>query len=895
MRHVGVSLVFGWFTSCRTVVLLATFLLFGLAAASAAEDWPQLKYDGRRSGNVPGRSVTVPLGLIGAVPLTDAVFTAPVVADGRVYVVDGAGVAFCLNAATLRILWQVPTRAAERNCNNVSSPAIAGRYLHFGTTTGSYYVLDTANGMVVKEIVCGEPIFASPVVGKDRVYFVTLGTRVYALQPDGTLCWTWDFVRETLGFSGNRWSGADWYQHLGGKVTPAEQFLCTRDPAIDGQMLVVPAGGSVVWLKDNGSGPQVQCVYRPGTPTFGLSVGESGEVYRQWHFLDNAGRVDILRLRDGKVQTEGYVHGTMTGSGAPSKPVPESGLVSFCSVSLRGRHVYRCRPEENFGCCRHCLDRGSTESLGGYPSIATPMLLRDQAVYGGLDGRLYVVPLSGGREVWSFPTAFGKAISAPVAVCDGRVYFGCEDGYLYALGPQGKAALPTKDLQLWKVRSPLRSELGDSKHDWFTNFGNWGNTTVSDQAVRPPFSIRWTRRYEGTVKHFSTCGAGRMYTHTAEGQIFAVEQETGRLLWRRYWPGVYVSYTAPLYYKGRLLVPQAGLEKCRLRCLDAATGDLLWEAPFAGSPSWNRQLPPIVCNHLVIYPFGTGKYAPKGTGETMTWLFGHGNISFPASHKPLVRAWELDTGRMIWQQDFSAHGCGGDDAGLCLLDGTLYYSCFFGPSPATRRGAEGSQGITAALDPATGQVRWLTSKYSLQGGCTISGKDGRLYLGGFAGRKVTCLDARDGSLVWESDPVARVGNVVLVGERFLFAHADKTCGYLIDKNTGTILTTLTRGYKCTRFTLADPYLLGSNLDVYDLSDIHGIKLISSGPRLDPSECAGAMVSNGRVFYTSHGSGLQVSLHYGAEAISSASADLWSDKAASSTHLRSAGWIPTRKR
>ena len=40
--------------------------------------------------------------------------------------------------------------------------------------------------------------------------------------------------------------------------------------------------------------------------------------------------------------------------------------------------------------------------------------------------------------------------------------------------------------------------------------------------------------------------------HTAEGQIFAVEQETGRLLWRRYNPHVYLSFTAPLLEVNRV-------------------------------------------------------------------------------------------------------------------------------------------------------------------------------------------------------------------------------------------------------------------------------------------------------------------------------------------------------
>lgn len=140
--------------------------------------------------------MTVPLGLAGAVPLTDAVFTAPVVKDGRICVVDGADVDFGIDADSLRVAWKRATRGGGANCNNVSSPAIAGDYLHFGTMAGSYYVLSLADGEVIREIRCGEPIFASSVVANSRVYFVTLGSQVCALQPDGKVCWKWDYVCE---------------------------------------------------------------------------------------------------------------------------------------------------------------------------------------------------------------------------------------------------------------------------------------------------------------------------------------------------------------------------------------------------------------------------------------------------------------------------------------------------------------------------------------------------------------------------------------------------------------------------------------------------------------------------------------------------------------------------
>ncbi len=870
--------------------LSAALALALVANAGGGESWPQLKHDSRHSGDVPGCAVATPLGLAAAAPLTDAVFTAPVVADGRVYAVDGSGVAFCLDATTLKVMWKVETRGGKANCNNVSSPALAGRYLHFGTMAGSYYVLDAASGAVVKEIACGEPVFSAPVAGEDRVYFATLGSRVHALKPDGTVCWTWDYVREKLGFAGDRWSGEAWAKHKGGRVTWRDQFLCSRDIALHGKTLVIPAGGQIVWLEDAGDKAELRLAgtvpgYKggEGPAAFGLSLDEAGAAYVQWHRRDNTGRVECLRLRDGKLEAEA-VPGTLVRNDLP-------GLLSFSSVSLRGRQVYRCRPEEGFGLCEHAPGQDPPRVLCPAASIAPPIILRDAAVYGSLDGSLHVVPLSGTGAAWAFKTAFGKAISAPVAVCDGRIYFGCEDGYLYALGPGGTAPLPTQELGLSRIRSPLTSKLADARYDWPTNFGDQGNTNANDQGLAPPFRLRWIRRFEGSFKHLPVCGGGRMYTHTAEGQVFAVEQETGRLLWRAFFPGAHVSYTSPLYHNERLLVPHAGLERSRLLCLDAATGKVLWEAPFTGSPSWSRQQPPVVHKGLAIYMFGTGQYRPKGTGifvfsgkgdptpegkpDIMSWLYSHDNSRYPEDHRALVRAWDIETGKEAWTAEFTEHGSGGDDAGLCLMGDRLYYSCFFGYA-ARLKGQPGPTGVTAALDPATGKVLWLTTKHSVTGGCTVSAKDGRLYLGGYNAadsqngpRHVWCLDARDGSLVWESEPVTKAINVVTVGQKLLFAYSYGGDGFLLDKATGKIISKFNKKTACTRFTLSEPYLLGANMDVLDTAE--GQALVSSGPAVDCRECVGAVVSNGRIFYTTQASGLQASQACGAEAASSAPA------------------------
>ncbi len=870
----------------KQLVLLLPLLL-GATSASGDTGWGQLQGDALRSGNAPSVHIPANLGLLGAVPMTDGIYAAPAVDGTTVYVVDGSGVVRALSTETLEVQWTFATRGGPGNVNNVSSPAIVGPYLHVGTMAGYYYVLNRENGEVVCELDCREPIFSAPAVGAKRVYFATLGAQVYAVEPNGTVAWVWDFVEEVVDFQGDRWRGQDWLKARGGRVTWRDHFVCSRDICLVDETVVVPAGGRTVFLDDAGTSASLKAVGempsyhgREYPATFGQSADAAGNVYVQWHRRDNAGRLEVLRLAGDGIETR-VVPGTETYVSRPD-------LLGLASVSVREGDVYRVRPQQGFGLCRHATGAEKPEVLCPAPSICPPVLTRAHALYGGLDGRLYVVPLDGGRAS-SYATAFGAPVSAPLAVAGGRVYVGSEDGYLYVFGPGGNAPLPTKSLGIERVRSPLTGPMADPKYDWYTNYGDFRSTNATDQDLKLPLRMRWVRRLAGTVKHLPVCGGGRFYVHTAEGQILALEQDTGRLLWRRYWPGVFLSFTSPLYVEGKLLVPQAGLKKSYVRCLDAATGELLWEAPFTGSPSWSRQFPPVVHGNLAIYASGSGDYAAQGSEkafvfrgdpvpasdgrEVMSFIYTNDNPFYQRNNRPLLWAWDLETGELVWQRDFSEYGRGGNDCGICLLDGKLFYSTFFGYS-ATQRARRGlpseHNGLTACLDPNTGEAIWITTKYFVTAKCTLSARDGRLYLGGHnrasentGDRFVWCLDADDGSLIWQSDPVTSALNVVTVGERFIFSNALRGQGNVFDRATGKVHAAVGHNYACCRFTLCEPYVLGANMDVMDLSD--GGKLVSTGPAVDSRECLGAVVSNGRIFYISQASGFLVSQTYGAEA------------------------------
>jgi outer membrane protein assembly factor BamB len=885
--------------------MLRLTLLF-LATTALAEDWPQFMFNAAHSGNAAAVDLDVEkLGLQGAVAMTDGIYTSPVVAGGKVYVVDGSGCAACFDAATLKEVWRFQSKGGKQNVNNVSSPAIAGKHLHFGTTAGIHYVLDRETGAVVKEIDCGEPIFSTPVVAKDRVYVATLGAQVLALTHAGEQQWKWDFVKEVVGFDGNRWSGEAWAKFCeermlktlkpgakptssDGRVNWKDHFVCSRDIClIKGNVIVIPAGGRTLFLEDTGAAPKLKATGeipdwsgKEYPATFGQSADDDGNVYVQWHRRDNAGRVDIMRLEGDTLKVGEFVAGTETN-------IRMDGLLSFSPVAIRGSDVFRVKPETDRGLIRHNMSTKEMKTLSGAGSICPPVLTKSHAIFGCFDGSVKVVPLDGGKTMEL--KTLNASITAPVAVADGRIYVPSEDGSLY-LFVSKPATTQTEFLGplVSSIRSPLTGKLADAKYDWYTNYGNFAGTNSNDQQLAPPLRMRWARRLEGTVKHLPVCGGGRLYTHTAEGQIIAVEQDTGRLVWRKWWPDVYLSFTSPLYIDGKLLIPQAGMKKSFVRCLDAATGKMLWEAPFTGSPSWSRQFPPVVSGKVAIYASGTGDYAAQGSEkpwtfggdlvkpadgrEVMSFIYSNDNPYYPKNHHPRVWAWDLETGKVVWEKDFFEQGRGGNDCGICVLDGKLYYSVFFGYDAETkrRRGLPvENNGLTCCIDPQTGKILWQTNEYYVTAKCTLSARDGKLYIGGYnkasAGtedRHVWCLDANTGKLIWKSDAVTSALNVVSVGERFIFSNALRGKGNIFDRETGKVTYSILTNYACCRFTMSEPYVLGANMDMIDLSQDG--KLVSTGPAIDSRECLGAVVSNGRIFYTSQASGFVVSQTYGPE-------------------------------
>jgi len=67
---------------------------------------------------------------------------------------------------------------------------------------------------------------------------------------------------------------------------------------------------------------------------------------------------------------------------------------------------------------------------------SSPVICGDKVVVGGNDGRLYVLRLSDGTEVWS--REIGAGIGGAPAVARGVIVVAAQDGGVYAFGEDDK-------------------------------------------------------------------------------------------------------------------------------------------------------------------------------------------------------------------------------------------------------------------------------------------------------------------------------------------------------------------------------------------------------------------------------------------------------------------------
>jgi alcohol dehydrogenase (cytochrome c) len=323
-------------------------------------------------------------------------------------------------------------------------------------------------------------------------------------------------------------------------------------------------------------------------------------------------------------------------------------------------------------------------------------------------------------------------------------------------------------------------------HNWLMYYGNYQGWRYSPlQQINTTnvqrLAVKWTFRTGSGDENFQVTPLvvdGIMYLTNQRNEIFALQAETGKILWRYTYFHVEFSPQMPGRVWGRAQhrgVAVAGgkvflaTQDAYLVALDAKSGEVLWKTQ-AGDYEEGHGFtsPPLIVKDKAILGIFTGEKPTRGfidaydieTGKRV-WRF----YTVPGPGEPGHETWGGDS----WQ-----YGCG-----PAWLPGTydaelhLVYMGTGNPCPMfsgdERPGDNLYTDAIVALDPETGALRWhfqviphdrwdydAMNELVLVDMAAVDGKPVKALLQANKNGYVYAIDRTDGRLLYAKPFVARI-------------------------------------------------------------------------------------------------------------------------------------------
>jgi outer membrane protein assembly factor BamB len=175
---------------------------------------------------------------------------------------------------------------------------------------------------------------------------------------------------------------------------------------------------------------------------------------------------------------------------------------------------------------------------------SSPAVVNGLVFFGSNDGSLYAVDAASGVRKWAF--ASKSRIPSSPAVVNGVVYFGSYDGNFYALSVEtGK--------QIWKFGIPgERRFMGSHLH----------GSLPAGETMPDPFDVYLSS---------PTVAGGTVYFGSGDSNVYALDAATGMLKWKFHTGDV--VHASPAISGSRLYI---GSWDTYFYALDTTTGRLIW-------------------------------------------------------------------------------------------------------------------------------------------------------------------------------------------------------------------------------------------------------------------------------------------------------------------------------
>jgi outer membrane protein assembly factor BamB len=292
------------------------------------------------------------------------------------------------------------------------------------------------------------------------------------------------------------------------------------------------------------------------------------------------------------------------------------------------------------------------------------------------------------------------------------------------------------------------------------------------KGVKPPFRKLWRYTERPLLEFPPIYVGGKLYAVNNNGYAFALDADTGKVLWERRIGRLNAS--SPAYYHHRLYI--VNLVPGHIVKLDAKTGKTIWKRSL---PS-RAESSPVVIDRTVYFGCEDGNlYALSTRSGDVRWATGlggpvksapayYGGNLYVGDYGGYMNAVDAKTGKLKWQSGSLGLGFG--------ASGQFYST----PAVAFGRVYAGNNDSRVySFDISDGTLAWSysTGGYAYSGPTVASTRHSppTVYIGSFDGN-VYALDAKDGSVRWSHSAGGQVvGSLSAVGETVYVAEfTDKT-------------------------------------------------------------------------------------------------------------------------
>ncbi len=371
-------------------LLLAFAITSALAGVVLAAEWPAFRGDERRTGASP-ELVQPPLQVVWEFEAQGSVVSSPAVAGGRVFFGSRDNNVYCLDAVTGTRQWSYETGGWVD-----SSPAVSGEAVYVASRDGHLYCLNAATGQVIWKFATGGTDCSSPLVHAGRVYF-------------------------GAGFPQKAFYALD--AETGAKAWEAEfGQMVYSSPAISGRYIYVGCNNGQLYCLNKDTGA-VRWTHKSkgdiyfASPALGEQAAFIAGSNFDWSLY-------AVRLTTGAVLWTFKVPDSEPGPTYVSSAAVGAGSVYFVSGYAQ-QHLYCV--DGTSGTLKWKAELDAATRLG---FASSPALTEDMVYVVTAAGRLCAFEAVTGRLVWSAPYEAG-ALSSPT-VADGMLYAGFLDGKVRA-------------------------------------------------------------------------------------------------------------------------------------------------------------------------------------------------------------------------------------------------------------------------------------------------------------------------------------------------------------------------------------------------------------------------------------------------------------------------------